>query len=309
MRHRKYIFFFILLFSFQIHAQNVDFNKENFSGNIKGLKKALKDIKKGDAFFSQNIRGFDLIALQHYLSAYRFNPNNALLNYKIGSCYLNTHFKFRSLPYFLKAANLDSTINSNIIYLIGRAYHYNLEFDKAIEKYNEFLGKIPDDETSSARIETNKKIEECKTGKKLVANPVRIFIDNIGDVVNSQFEDFNPRISADEGVMLFTSRRPNTTGGKKFYEDALYFEDIYVTSSEQGDWVIDPENPGNPLNTEDHDDVVGISPDGQHLLVYRGYVNGGDLYTSDLEGNNWSTPKNLISTLNIMNHLPHFLMI
>ncbi len=282
-----------LFFILNISAQNIEFTKDAFPGNKKGLKKALKEIKKGDEYFYHNIRGLDLIALQYYLNAYKFNPNNALLNYKIGSCYINTHFKFKSLPYFLKARELNAEVSTDIIYQIGRAYHYNLEFDKAITKYKKYKETLSGEDKKALIKEVDKKIKECQTGKVLVANPVRIFIDNIGNVVNSQYEDFNPRISADEGVMLFTTRRPTTTGGKKFFVDALYFEDINIATSENGEWTIPPENPRSPLNTNDHDAVVGISPNGQKLLLYKGYINGGDLFTSELNGNEWTVPKRL----------------
>ena len=49
----------------------------------------------------------------------------------------------------------------------------------------------------------NKRIEECLTGKKMVANPVRVFIDNL-KAVNSPYPEYSPLISADESVMMFT---------------------------------------------------------------------------------------------------------
>ncbi|MBI4649519.1 MAG: OmpA family protein, partial [Bacteroidia bacterium] len=56
--------------------------------------------------------------------------------------------------------------------------------------------------------------------------------------------------------------------------------------------------PGFPVNTENHDASVGISPDGQKILIYRSSINMGDIYVCELSGNIWSEPKPLSSPVN-----------
>src|ERR1035437_9558214 len=76
------IFFFQSSFS-----QNVEFEKANFKGNKDGLKEAIEQVKEGDDAFSEGTT-FYKKALAPYLLANKFNPNNALLNFRIGNCYL-----------------------------------------------------------------------------------------------------------------------------------------------------------------------------------------------------------------------------
>jgi outer membrane protein OmpA-like peptidoglycan-associated protein len=47
---------------------------------------------------------------------------------------------------------------------------------------------------------------------------------------------------------------------------------------------------GVPVNTELHDAAVGVSVDGHSLILFRGFVGDGDLFLSDNDGFNWSTP-------------------
>ena len=88
---KKIICIYIVLFGLiaGVSAQNIEFTKSNFPNKKKELKAALKDIKEGDKLFIQG-PGMYLEAIEYYFKAYEFNPNNAEINYKIGTCYLFT---------------------------------------------------------------------------------------------------------------------------------------------------------------------------------------------------------------------------
>jgi hypothetical protein len=63
---------------------------------------------------------------------------------------------------------------------------------------------------------------------KLVENPVELRIENIGPVINTKYPEYVPVISADEKILMFTTRR-NTTTGKALDMDGRYYEDIYIS--------------------------------------------------------------------------------
>ena len=89
-----------IAFSTILFAQkNVAFEKGNFKSDAAGFKEAYKALQAGDAkyytfFYSK--------ALDEYLKANKFNPNNAELNAKIGDCYLNSSDKAKATDYFKK---------------------------------------------------------------------------------------------------------------------------------------------------------------------------------------------------------------
>lgn len=290
---------FILIITTAV-AQNVEFTKDNFKDNKDGLKEAKNNIEKGDAFFEKG-SVFYKLALDPYLAANKFNSNNALLNYRIGKCYLYSNYKLKSIPYLEKALSLNSAVDPQLHFVMGKAYHLDMQWDKAIQEFKIFhQSLVKGEEFDDLRSEANKHIEECNIGKEMVKHPVRVFIDNVGPEINTQYSDYGPVISADESIMLFTSRRPETTGGQIDPVINEYFEDIYVSTHKDGKWT-PAKNIGNPINTSNHDANSGLSADGQKFLIYIG-KNNGDLYEAELKGESWSKPEHMNKNINTDYH-------
>jgi len=287
---------------FSFAQDNIPFDKDYFSDEQKkALKDAIKEIKKGDDYIDADIAVYSL-ALEHYLKANDFNPNNALLNYKIGKCYIKTIQKTNAIPYLELAETLNPDVRPDLLYLLGQGYHLNLDLDKAVDKYKEYKGTLSPFELAKVGDEVDKKIEECGVAKEMVNNPIRVFIDNMGPAINSEFPEYSPFITADEKVIMFTSSRDNTTGGKVDPLDLLYYEDIYRAVKEGEVWL-SPKNPGKPLNTDNHDAIVGVSPDGKHALIYIGKDHGGDIYECDVkEDGTWKNPNRLPKEINTDYH-------
>jgi outer membrane protein OmpA-like peptidoglycan-associated protein len=293
------LFFFTFLYQVGFAQDNVDFNKKNFPGKKSELKEALKEMSAGDELYDLGGGNFTL-AIDHYLKAQAFNPNNAMLNYKLGVCYLNSPDKKKSIPYLESAVKLNASVAADLHYMMGQAYHFNYEFDKAITEYTTYKESLSPTDLEKVSAEVMKKTAEATYGKDLVKNPVRVFIDNLGATVNTAFPEYSPIITADESILFFTSRRENTTGGQKDLLDYQFFEDIYFSYSIGGTWNT-VQNPGKPLNTETHDATVGLSGDGQTLLIYKG-ENGGDIYECSRDGNDWSKPDRLSKNINTNYH-------
>jgi outer membrane protein OmpA-like peptidoglycan-associated protein len=122
----------------------------------------------------------------------------------------------------------------------------------------------------------------------------------MGAKMNTIYPDYVPVISADEEILIFTSRQPNSTGGEIEFETGHYYEDIYMAYKEDGKWT-KPVKMGFGINTEKHDASIGLSPDGQKLFVYRSNEAAqfsGDIYVSNLKGNEWSTPSKMPAPIN-----------
>jgi hypothetical protein len=126
--------------------------------------------------------------------------------------------------------------------------------------------------------------------KNEMEQPHKAYIVNAGPTINTKYPEYVPLISADEGIMMFTSRRPGSTGG---LTDVLgnYYEDIYVSRKVNGSWS-KPDNIGGPVNTEQHDACVSLSPDAQQMLIFRTSrdLSSGDLYQTYWNGKNWGEP-------------------
>ena len=301
MNKSTYHFLLIILcfVSFQISAQNIEFAKENFPDKKNDLNKAKKELKDGNNYFKRGDTWFNT-ALDHFLKAQDFNPNNAILNYKIGKCLLVSSDKTKAIPFIEKAIelNIDATKYDDIHFLLGYAYHLNLEFDKAIEKYNDYKNQLTGKNADQLKNDIDKKIEECNYGKELVKHPVDVKIENMGDNFNTKYADHSPVINADGNMLIYTSRGKNSKGGMDV-KTGMYNEDIYIVYKDSSGWG-KPINPGAPLNSIYNDASVAISPDGKKLLIYKS--GDDDIFECVQKGKKWSAPVSLGKNINSKYH-------
>jgi outer membrane protein OmpA-like peptidoglycan-associated protein/tetratricopeptide (TPR) repeat protein/YHS domain-containing protein len=291
-------------------AQNVDFTKSNFSKIEDGLKEALSNIKKGDDFYRAGPEQYSR-ALEYYIKANDFNPENALLNYKIGTCYLFSSFKPKAVTYLEKAKTLNPDVDNKIYYYLGRAYHLNMEWNTAIDLFEAYKKRVAGTEEEKL-LDADKKIQECRNGIELMKDTLRFSklpdslryrIENLGPEVNSEYGDYHPVISADESVLFFTARRSNTTGGG-ISDDGKYFEDVYVSNNENSKWT-EAKNLGEPISrSNQHDATCGLSVDGQTLFIYVDDMQDGtgNIYECKLDGRVWAAPKKLPKVISTRYH-------
>lgn len=275
------------------NAQNVEFVKGNFADR-KSFEIAMQDIGDGNYYFSLADYQY---ALHYYEKANKFNPDNAWLNLQIGLCYMNLFPRAKALVFMEKAHKLLPADRSILMHLAD-GYRLNHEFDKAAGYYKILLDKATEEERKAIE----RKLRDSEYARERIANPEPVLIDNPGPAINSPYPDYSPIITADESVLIFTSRRSNTTGGGTDAQSPGFFEDIYFSYNIDGQWT-EAYNPGKPINSGWHDAVVGITNDGQVLLTYKG-IGGGGLYESTLSGTSWSKPKKLPWPINSKFHEP-----
>ncbi len=148
----------ILLLVVFVNAQNVDFKKKNFT-DVEGFNIAQNELKDGDSkFFAKSYSD----AINHYLKANEFNPNNASLNFKLGVSYLKSDTKENSLQYFIKAKQLDPNVDPKLGFALAQSYQINKQFESAINEYKSYLDGLSSAEKSSVETEVAEKIKECE---------------------------------------------------------------------------------------------------------------------------------------------------
>lgn len=285
-----------------LFAQEVTFEKKNFRDNKRAFKDARKELKTADKLMESMPAPQYKQALPHYLKAQDFNPKSARVNYKIGRCYLHTAEKFKALEYFQNSFELNGKLFSDIHYYIGRGLHLKKEWNKAIGQYEVYKNHLNPKKELKAYMDVNKKIQECRSGIKLVKNPVRVWIDNMGKKVNSKYPDYGMIMTADASEIFFTSRRPNTTGEGKDPYDGGYYEDVYTSNRYTTKEWTPATNIGSPINTKGHDAAVSLSPDGSKMIIYLDDKGDGNLYESLREGDHWSKLNKLNKEVNSNYH-------
>jgi len=276
-----------IAFTNMLNAQEVEIKKDDFA-NKDEYKIAKDNLKQAEALYELG-RGGLRRALDFYLPVVKKVPNNAALNYKIGYCYLHSIQRVKCIDYFKKAYSLNPNIAPDILWVLATGYHLNAEFDKAIELYTKYKNQLSPSNLQAKRKEIDKRVLECNNGKELIKTPIRVYIDNCGPNINTMYPEYSPLISADESMMMYTSRREDTYGGGRDPEDNLFFEDIYISYNDGKNWG-QAKNVGKPLNTNNNDATVGLSPDGTQLFTFNGKANNGDIFVSSLKGSEWTSP-------------------
>lgn len=287
---KKYVLFLIVIgiYSSTLMAQNVEFSRENFPDKSI-LREAIKNFNSGEKVLQDDYPNYKA-AQDFFMEAFDVNPDNALLNYKIGFCIFNSRInRLQSLSYFEKAYSLKPDVAPDIQLYLAQNYHISYKFDKAVEHYRNYLNSLTGKALSENSADIYKRINECENGKVLIKKEERVFIDNMGAEINSTFDEYGPVITADESVLMFTSKRPLTDNQRP--ERGEYFENVYISNRKDKAWT-KSENMGKPLNTDYHNAVKALSNDGQKLIIYRG-DNGGDLFLSKISGDSWSRPSRL----------------
>ncbi|MBO4581873.1 MAG: OmpA family protein [Bacteroidales bacterium] len=278
-------------------AQNVEFTQANFPTDKNGLKTALSNIKSGNKIFNDALSGIEYTyALNYYLQAQQFNPNNAELNYKIAKCYYESGNTQKAYRYGETAYKLNPQINYEVLLYTAGAYQSRMEFDSAIALYRAYAANSAT--SAKEKDMATKRIAECERGKNMIRYEYNCFIDNLGNVVNGDFDEYGPVITMDNSSIYFTSRRE----GKKIKmaDDGKYYENVYKSQiNDKGDF----EAPVRVLAlcNKKHVAVQAISKDGNNVIVYQP-TNGGDLYESAWKNGKFQKPKKMSNKINTRYH-------
>ncbi len=247
------------------------------------------------------------LALLNFQKAYELDSTNANISFLLGKCYLfSPTEKKKAEQYLVKSINKikkkylpddpkekDAPIQS--LYYYAQALQINYKFDEAIIYYDKYLAAL-----GTAGKKWEKEVNYYKSqsmyAKTLVQHPINVIIKNMGDSINSIYPEYGAVLSADEKMMIYTTRRPGGICGEKT-SDGQYFEDIVISyKDEQGRWtkpVLLSEN----VNTCGHEASINLTADGQTLIVYKDN-EGGNIYYSQWDGKTWTTPQSFGSDVN-----------
>lgn len=187
---KKIILFLSLSYSLLGLAQNVEFNKDALQSE-ENYSQAMASLEKGDQyFFSGNFKN----ALTGYLDAQNINPNNALLNFKIGACYFKNEELKNAKPYFEKAKALNPKIDPKIDFALAKAYQACADYKNAISAYQSYLASLSPDQKDQDGPLLRKKILYCSNELENLAQP-SITSETIGSTRNpGSFEEAPSKI-------------------------------------------------------------------------------------------------------------------
>ena len=226
------------------------------------------DIVLTQKYAENSLRDGDYeFALENLLKLYKNDPKNIDLNYKIGICYTETTIdKSKAIPYleFVVGHN-NYPIRS--FYFLGRAYMYNYRFTEAVEAFYEYkMMGITEDVIN----QTDRLIEMCYDALERINFPSNVTFERLDTTINSQFDDYQPFVTADGNSMVYTSNRTYVSE----YED--YIANVSSSEQKKGIWQ---KSQALPVSTFDNEESVGMTPLGDKILEYA----DGDYSTHDIK--------------------------
>ncbi len=79
--------------------------------------------------------------------------------------------------------------------------------------------------------------------------------ENVGEMINTQFDEFEPYIAPDQSYLIFMATRPDGLGGS----------DLYVSYQRDGTWT-KASNLGDKINSSGSEYSPMVSPDGRYFF-------------------------------------------
>lgn len=255
-----------------------------------------KVLSEADRFFG--IKAYDE-ARKLYQEAVTAGEKDGQVHYRLGVCLQKSgdiNDQLKAIPYFEYAINSKATVPPTLLFELGELYLKNEDLPKAIAAFTKYRDANKADKALVAK--SDRMIDISNTAITLMSVPRPVTVNNFNSVINTNYTEYNPVVSADESVMAYTALRPNT--GKTRSGDKL-IEEIYIAYNQSGSWT---EPKVVPVASEYNVGTAGISSDGQRMLIFMGGVTDpGGIYVINRAGDSWSKP----TVVNPVINTPKFL--
>ncbi len=187
------------------------------------------------------------------------------------------------------AAN-EKNNDSNVILYTAKLLHAQQRFQDAILYYKKYLAAVKENDSSKRKIRDE--IRRCAVGKKLLLSGDLALVENLGQNVNTSYDEFAPVQSPNYSQKIyFSSARSGSKGGlrnnegMKDNEYGFYNSDMYSCVQEQGAWSV-AEPMGGALNTNKNERLIDFNVDGSALYFFKGSKkNRGDIFIDTFSNN------------------------
>jgi tetratricopeptide (TPR) repeat protein len=233
-------------------------------------------------------------ALPLYQQLARKYPDNSNFKYRIGQCYMNIPGeKARAIKYLEDAIkNINPKYKEgkfnetgapyDALYYLANAYRINNQVDNALRAYELFRKNLNPEVYDTTIV--NLQIQSCRNAKELMRMPLFIKQKNLGNVINSYNNDFNPVVSDKEDLLVFSR-------SQAFYDAVLF------STKANGVWT-EPKNMNEMLKVDRDLFPTSLSMDGKDLYLYSSADYDGIIFTTRFENGTWSPLVKLNDNIN-----------
>jgi len=198
---------------------------------------------------------------------------------------------------YKKVLKINPQFSNNLYFIVGGLELLLGRYTSAETDFSTYLdGKnVPDIKKKKALAQ----LANARFGLNASQHPVPFEPVNLGDSINTKYDEYINIITTDEELLYFTRKIPRS---EKSPELKGFEEDFYVSKrADSLNWR-NALSLGPPINTSGNEGALNISPDGQ-MLFFAGCerpdgYGSCDIYWSKRMGEAWTEPENLGTVVN-----------
>ena len=176
----------------------------------------------------------------------------------------------------------EKNVNDEVYLYTAKVLQSQNRFSDAVKYYKKFLAKSKSN--GDQRRQVRDEIRRCAVGMKLKMVKDIALVENLGQNINTTFDEYAPVQSPNYGSKIyFSSARSGSKGGLrnsqglKDNEYGAYNSDMYFTVQDQGAWT-EAEPMAGTLNTNKSERLIDFNLDGSVLYFYKGSDREGKIY-------------------------------
>lgn len=235
-------------------------------------------------------------AFSRYKNLLTLDPGNSNILFHCGACCLNIPGNEAQAVTYLKEAVTGVTADYKegsfkepgapvlALFMLGRAYHLNNEFDRAIESYMKYREEGTDEDPLQLEY-ASLQIEACGRARLIVAEPPSFEFQSVLDQFDEDLPSCNnPVISGDGNLLVFLVDYPNDKKIMMTRRTGQFWSRPRVINSEIG--MVGETYP------------VSLSYDGKDLYLVHHFYSHSDIFVSRLEETRWSEAEALGHQIN-----------
>ena len=329
MRKTYFLFFFLLLLSVSVFAQQKRYSTTD--------QEAIKYYARANQSLDDRLYDEAITQLEQAVKA---DPKFIEAHAQLADVLRMRHIYKPAITHFLKVIELDPEYNRSVYLKIGDCEITSAQYEPALHHLEKYLTypNITAQNTAYAQ----KLIADCKFSIQALTHPVAFVPVNMGAEINTAADEYLPVATADEGTLIFTRKIDNNEdfyksiklnnqwqnaqylsniintsayneGAQSISQDGKYLFftgcnrpdglgrcDIYIAQKKGDDWA-KPFSLSAPINTSGWEAQPSISADGRTLYFVsnrKGGYGGYDIWKSNLTDKGWSNPENMGPEIN-----------
>ncbi|MEX2596705.1 MAG: tetratricopeptide repeat protein, partial [Salibacteraceae bacterium] len=243
----------------------------------------------------------------YYQKALERDPQYLDAKFDLGETYMRMGQIDKSVELMEDIVKQDPRFVPTLIINLAQIAQEREQYDKALSYFEQYMGIAPPE--SNNYMQAKRGAASCEFAMWALENPVDFNPENMGENVNSEYDEYFPAMTADEQLLIFTREIP--APNNPYSNDGSDEEFFFCEKDDNDEWK-KAYNPGPPINSPWREGAPTISPDGKYVIFtvcelfgsYGPDKNGFgscDLFVSARDGNEWSKPVNMGRTINSRN--------